>query len=116
MRIVLGTGVSGELASNQVRGKVPFTTLVRYDYDSIEDMVAGNDAVWLKSKDNKSWETMDEYSGRSAIPFFMGEAGDYYVKAKICFQNVSTLKFLIFPQCTALHHRFISMSQNWWIH
>ena len=89
MRIVLGTGVSGELASNQVRGKVPFTTLVRYDYDSIEDMVAGNDAVWLKSKDNKSWETMDEYSGRSAIPFFMGEAGDYYVKAKITNKNTN---------------------------
>tara|TARA_R110001606_G_scaffold144066_1_gene283492 strand:- start:42462 stop:49445 length:6984 start_codon:yes stop_codon:yes gene_type:complete len=89
MRIVLGTGVSGELASNQVRGKVPFITLVRYDYDSIEDMVAGNDAVWLKSKDNKNWETMDEYSGRSAIPFFMAEAGDYYIKAKITNKNTN---------------------------
>ncbi|MBB1417397.1 DUF4165 domain-containing protein [Pseudoalteromonas sp. SG44-1] len=89
MRIVLGTGVSGELVSNQVRGKVPFTTLVRYDYDTIEDMVAGNDTVWLKSKDNKNWESMDEYSGRSAIPFFMSEAGDYFVKAKITNKNTN---------------------------
>lgn len=89
MRIVLGTGVSGKLASNQVRGKVPFTTLVRYAYDTIEDMVAGNDTVWLKSTDNVTWTEMEEYSGRSAIPFFVQEAGDYYVKAKVTNKNTN---------------------------
>lgn len=89
MRIVLGTGVSGKLASNKVRGKVPFTTLIRYDYNTIEDMVAGNDSVWLKSKDNKTWEVMEEYAGRSAIPFLMSEAGDYYVKTKVTNKNTN---------------------------
>lgn len=89
MRIVLGTGVNGKLTSNQVRGKVPFTTLIRYDYDTIEDMVAGNDSVWLKSKDNKAWEVMEEYAGRSAIPFLMSEAGDYYVKTKVTNKNTN---------------------------
>lgn len=89
MRIVLGTGVSGDLKSSQVSGKVPFTTLVRYDYDTIEDMVAGNDTKWEVSQDLQNWTQMEEYQGRNAIPFLMQSPGDMYVRATVTNKNTT---------------------------
>ena len=87
MRIVLGTGVDGDLRSSQVSGKVPFTTLVRYDYETIEDMVAGNDTKWEISDNLADWTTLEEYQGRNAIPFLMQAAGDKYVRATVTNKN-----------------------------
>lgn len=89
MRIVLGSGVSGNLESSVVSGKVPFTTLVRYDYDTIEDMVASNDTIWQKSIDKVHWENLDKFKDRSSIPFFVTEAGDYFVRARVTNKNTN---------------------------
>ncbi|ALU46118.1 Ig-like domain-containing protein [Pseudoalteromonas rubra] len=87
VRLLLGTGVEGKLSSNMVSGKAPFTTLIRYEYDSLEDMVAGNDMRWEVSEDQQSWRELTQFSGRSAIPYLMSEVGDKYIRAIVTNKN-----------------------------
>jgi hypothetical protein len=81
VRLLLGTAIDGELVASQVTGRAPFTVIARYDFTSMEDLMASADMTWEISSDKTNWEALEQFEGRSAIPFLMDKAGDQFIRA-----------------------------------
>lgn len=88
VEVLKGTGVEGTIETRTLTGRIPFSTSVRFSYNSREDQLASTGIQWEVSDDGVSWSAVEDKRDSTLLYFTLREPTEKYVRVKT--ENVST--------------------------
>jgi hypothetical protein len=88
VEVLKGTSVEGGLETRVRTGRVPFSTSVRFDYNTREDQLASSGIQWEVSDDGVTWTPVEDKRDSTLIYFTLREPTEKYVRVKT--ENIST--------------------------
>jgi hypothetical protein len=82
-RVLKGTAVEGSISARSVEGPIPLSLLVRYEYDSVEDMRVAGELKWEYSTDGINWTHNPEFDGERMYRTLLEQPQEKFVRVRV---------------------------------
>jgi hypothetical protein len=82
-QVLKGTAVEGTISARTIEGPIPLSLLVRYEYDSVDDMRVAGELKWEYSPDGINWTSSPEFDGDRMYRAQLEQPQEMFVRVNV---------------------------------